>query len=84
VTLSGERPAQGADTGFGTVQAAVPSQTATAVAFWYRLDPSIHPAEIAAKIGRSERTFRRYWPPMSQRAVNGHEARRLAEGLHAS
>jgi hypothetical protein len=61
---------------------AVPPETAAAVAFWFRRDPSMHPAEVAAKIGRSERTVRRYWPPTSQRAINGHETRRLADGLH--
>ncbi|MEV0726892.1 DUF2637 domain-containing protein [Micromonospora purpureochromogenes] len=41
----------------------VPSDTAAAVAYWYRRDPAMHPADIAARIGRSERTVRRYWPP---------------------
>jgi hypothetical protein len=44
----------------------------------------MHPADIAAKIGRSERTVRRYWPPTSKQAVNGHETGRLADGLRAS
>ncbi|MGS2619779.1 DUF2637 domain-containing protein [Micromonospora sp. LZ34] len=39
------------------------SDTAAAVAYWHRRDPDLHPAEIAARIGRSERTVRRYWPP---------------------
>jgi hypothetical protein len=38
-----------------------PSDTAAAVAYWHRHDPRLHPAEIAARIGRSERTVRRYW-----------------------
>ena len=42
---------------------AVPSETAAAVAYWYRRDPQLHPAAIGAKIGRSERTVRRHWPP---------------------
>jgi hypothetical protein len=41
----------------------VPSQTAAAVAHWYWQDPAMHPAVIAEKIGKSERTVRRYWPP---------------------
>jgi hypothetical protein len=64
-------------------ESSVPSKTPTAVAFWYRRDPSMHLAEIAAKMGRYERTVRRYWPPTAQQAINGHEARRLADGLRA-
>jgi hypothetical protein len=41
----------------------VPSGTAAAVAYWHRRDPSLRPAQIAARIGRSERTVRRHWPP---------------------
>jgi predicted transcriptional regulator len=41
----------------------VPSGTAAAVAYWYRRHPQMHPAEIADRIGRSERTVRRHWPP---------------------
>lgn len=41
----------------------VPKETAAAVAFWYHRAPNLHPAEIGARIGRSERTVRRYWPP---------------------
>ncbi|WP_433612594.1 hypothetical protein ACQP2P_01770 [Dactylosporangium sp. CA-139114] len=63
---------------------AVPADTAAAVAYWYRRDPSMHPADIAAKIGRSERTVRRYWPPPPERHTNGHQAGRLAEQLGAS
>ncbi|MGW9196604.1 DUF2637 domain-containing protein [Micromonospora chersina] len=40
----------------------VPADTAPAVAYWRRRDPTLHPAEIAARIGRSERTVRRHWP----------------------
>ncbi|MGN9807107.1 DUF2637 domain-containing protein [Micromonospora sp. L32] len=42
---------------------AVPTDTAAAVAYWHGRDPTLHPSEIAARIGRSERTVRRYWPP---------------------
>ncbi|MCP3785265.1 DUF2637 domain-containing protein [Micromonospora sp. A3M-1-15] len=46
----------------------VPADTAPAVAYWRRRDPTLHPAEIAARIGRSERTVRRHWPsPGKQR-----------------
>lgn len=45
----------------------VPTETASAVAYWYRREPTLHPAEIAARIGRSERTVRRYWPPPATR-----------------
>ncbi|PSK62941.1 hypothetical protein B0E53_05138 [Micromonospora sp. MH33] len=41
----------------------VPSETPAAVAYWYQREPDLHPAEIAARIGRSERTVRRHWPP---------------------
>ncbi|PSK63104.1 hypothetical protein B0E53_04973 [Micromonospora sp. MH33] len=40
-----------------------PSETPAAVAYWYRREPDLHPAEVAARIGRSERTVRRHWPP---------------------
>ncbi|PWR14879.1 hypothetical protein DKT69_14115 [Micromonospora sicca] len=62
----------------------VPSTTAAAVAYWYRRDPDLHPAEIAARIGRSERTVRRHWPPPTDTAtppVNGPHARHVADGL---
>jgi hypothetical protein len=49
----------------------VPSDTAAAVAYWYELDPHLHPAQIAARIGRSERTVRRYWPPPRRMASPG-------------
>jgi hypothetical protein len=64
--------------------AVVPSDTAAAVAYWHGRDPSLHPADIAAKIGRSERTVRRYWPPTPARTANGHDASGLAEQLRAS
>jgi hypothetical protein len=40
----------------------VPTGTAAAVIYWRRRDPTLHPAEIATRIGKSERTVRRYWP----------------------
>jgi hypothetical protein len=40
--------------------------TSVAVAYWYRTNPNLHPADIAARIGKSERTVRRYWPPTQQ------------------
>ncbi|MGW0218512.1 DUF2637 domain-containing protein [Micromonospora chokoriensis] len=46
----------------------VPTDTAGAVAYWYHRDPSLHPADIATRIGRSERTVRRYWPPVPRTA----------------
>lgn len=46
----------------------VPAKTPAAVAYWHQRDPTMHPADIAARIGRSERTVRRYWPPTLQRA----------------
>ncbi|QGN49806.1 DUF2637 domain-containing protein [Micromonospora sp. WMMC415] len=64
--------------------AATRSDTSAAVAYWYRRDPSMHPAEIAAKIGRSERTVRRYWPPSTRRTPHGHHASRRADPLRAS
>jgi hypothetical protein len=60
----------------------VPSSTADAVAYWYQRDPGLHPAEIGAKIGRSERTVRRYWPGPSQRpsaTANGETVHHLVE-----
>ncbi|WP_308194927.1 DUF2637 domain-containing protein [Micromonospora sp. R77] len=53
----------------------VPSETASAVAYWHRRDPTLHPADIAARIGRSERTVRRYWPPLPSRAPSGNANR---------
>ncbi|GHJ52925.1 hypothetical protein Nm8I071_22320 [Nonomuraea sp. TT08I-71] len=60
----------------------VPSETAAAVAYWHRREPHLHPAEIAARIGRSERTVRRYWPPRPQTppAANANHAGDLTEG----
>ncbi|WP_433493668.1 DUF2637 domain-containing protein [Micromonospora sp. CA-248089] len=60
----------------------VPSETAAAVAYWHRREPHLHPAEIAARIGRSERTVRRYWPPRPQTppAANENHAGDLTEG----
>jgi hypothetical protein len=46
--------------------ASVPQETAAAVAYWYDIDPELHPRDIAARIGRSERTVRRYLPPGSR------------------
>jgi hypothetical protein len=60
---------------------AVPTHTAAAVAYWYRRDPGLHPADIASRIGRSERTVRRYWPPTDQPCLSGTPARRPADSL---
>ncbi|MFG1888109.1 DUF2637 domain-containing protein [Micromonospora sp. NPDC049051] len=49
--------------GTGSDRDVVPPGTAAAVAYWHRRDPRMHPAQIAARIGRSERTVRRHWPP---------------------
>ncbi|MGC4885759.1 DUF2637 domain-containing protein [Micromonospora sp. DT227] len=49
--------------------------TASAVAYWQHHDPKLLPAEVAARIGRSERTVRRHWQPRtgSQSArAHGH------------
>ncbi|BFU47701.1 DUF2637 domain-containing protein [Krasilnikovia sp. MM14-A1004] len=57
----------------------VPTQTAAAVAYWLRRDPTMHPDDIAARVGRSSRQVRRYMPPAAlgdRRRVNG-ERRRL-------
>ena len=60
----------------GTADDMVPSGTAAAVAYWYRRNPRMHPAEIGARISRSERTVRRYWPPATGNGgrVNGNHA----------
>lgn len=71
------------DPGDGRSGPVVPSDTAGAVAYWYRHDPSLHPADIATRIGRSERTVRRYWPPV-QRTANGHDISRSTEQVGAS
>ncbi|MEV4539341.1 DUF2637 domain-containing protein [Asanoa sp. NPDC049518] len=39
---------------------APPADTREAVEFWRRRDATLHPAEIATRIGRSERTVRRH------------------------
>nr|WP_233600029.1 DUF2637 domain-containing protein [Micromonospora sp. M71_S20] len=67
----------------GRNSADVPPDTAGAVAYWYRQDPSLHPAEIATRIGRSERTVRRYWPP-GPRSANRHDTNRATEQASAS
>lgn len=61
----------------------VPPDTAGAVAYWYRQDPSLHPADIATRIGRSERTVRRYWPPV-RRTAKGRDTSRATEQVGAS
>ncbi|MGC9668500.1 DUF2637 domain-containing protein [Planosporangium sp. 12N6] len=64
----------------------VPSDTPAAVAYWYRRDPNLHPAEIGAKIGRSERTVRRYWPGPLRRGPatgNGEAVDQLAGTVRA-
>ncbi|MFI6333221.1 DUF2637 domain-containing protein [Micromonospora chersina] len=60
----------------------VPSETAAAVAYWHRREPHLHPAEIAARIGRSERTVRRHWPPRPQTppAANANHTSDFTEG----
>lgn len=40
---------------------AVIADTASAVAYWRRREPALQPAEVAARIGKSERTVRRHW-----------------------
>ncbi|WP_338044195.1 DUF2637 domain-containing protein [Micromonospora tulbaghiae] len=52
--------------------AQITAATPAAVAYWYQRDPSMHPAQIAARIGRSERTVRRYWPPAKLQRSNAH------------
>ncbi|MET7968756.1 DUF2637 domain-containing protein [Micromonospora sp. NPDC005305] len=66
-----QRPSRGPMKGDNRTDEPVPSETAAAIAYWHRRDPDLHPAEIAARIGRSERTVRRYWPP---RAVASPQA----------
>jgi hypothetical protein len=39
-----------------------PTDTAGAVAYWHRHDPTLSIPEVAGKIGKSARTVRRYWP----------------------
>ncbi|MGW3615355.1 DUF2637 domain-containing protein [Micromonospora sp. NPDC005163] len=64
-----KEPRTETDTAEGAVSdgGPVPPETVGAVAYWYRREPNLHPAEIAARIGRSERTVRRYWPPPATR-----------------
>ncbi|MFI5851573.1 DUF2637 domain-containing protein [Micromonospora chalcea] len=52
--------------------AQIAAATPAAVAYWYQRDPSMHPAQIAERIGRSERTVRRYWPPAKLQRSNAH------------
>ncbi|MFG2043934.1 hypothetical protein [Dactylosporangium sp. NPDC048998] len=40
---------------------AAPRETAAAVAYWRQRDPTLRSGEIAARIGRSQRTVYRYW-----------------------
>ncbi|WKU03406.1 DUF2637 domain-containing protein [Micromonospora sp. HUAS LYJ1] len=54
------------------------TDTAAAVAYWRRHDPQLQPAEIAVRIGRSERTVRRHWQPRTPThttRVNGRPVR---------
>ncbi|WP_433388636.1 DUF2637 domain-containing protein [Micromonospora sp. KLBMP9576] len=51
------------------------ADTAAAVAYWRRRDPALQPGEVAARIGRSERTVRRHWQPRAgarTARTNGH------------
>ncbi|GAA0902999.1 hypothetical protein GCM10009558_001370 [Virgisporangium aurantiacum] len=62
----GERPAGSQDGDLDTAEPndePVPQTAAAAVAYWYQRRPDLHPREIGKRIGRSERTVRRYWPP---------------------
>ncbi|MFE9207509.1 hypothetical protein [Micromonospora sp. NPDC007230] len=53
------------------------------MAYWHHRDPDLHPAQIAERIGRSERTVRRHWPPppppSSPPHINGHLADSLRQ-----
>ncbi|WP_428962971.1 DUF2637 domain-containing protein [Micromonospora fluostatini] len=53
--------------------------TAEAVRWWHQRDPALHPAQIADRIGRSERTVRRYWPPTSTPATSPCPPRRATD-----
>ncbi|MET7949026.1 DUF2637 domain-containing protein [Micromonospora sp. NPDC005324] len=53
-----------------------PADTAAAVAYWRHRDPELLPADIAARIGKSERTVYRYWSPPTPN-VNGRPADNL-------
>ncbi|SCG38154.1 DUF2637 domain-containing protein [Micromonospora coxensis] len=58
----------------------VPTTTAAAVAYWRQRDPALHPAEVAARIGKSERTVRRHWPPRTTtRRTSGHPRHQPAQ-----
>lgn len=50
----------------GRPTTSVRADTTTAVAYWCRQDPGMRPADIAARIGRSERTVRRHLPKAQQ------------------
>ncbi|MFY1656106.1 DUF2637 domain-containing protein [Micromonospora sp. WMMD1274] len=78
----GSRPVGGARDDDAKTAATIPSghesaaqiaaATPAAVAYWYQRDPSMHPAQVAERIGRSERTVRRYWPPAKLQRSNAH------------
>ncbi|MEU4680899.1 DUF2637 domain-containing protein [Micromonospora sp. NPDC023737] len=56
---------------------AVIADTASAVAYWRRREPALQPAEVAARIGKSERTVRRHWHQRGTTSAghrNGHPA----------
>jgi hypothetical protein len=55
-----ERPATGGKQASADGQP--PTDTAAAVAYWHRHDPTLSIPEVADKIGKSARTVRRYWP----------------------
>ncbi|MCT2280477.1 DUF2637 domain-containing protein [Micromonospora chalcea] len=78
-----EDQGHGPDPDGGNSSAEVPSDTAGAVAYWYQQNPSLHPADIATRIGRSERTVRRYWPPVP-RTRSGHDTSRATERVATS
>ncbi|MFV2102095.1 DUF2637 domain-containing protein [Micromonospora sp. LOL_024] len=68
---SGDRHEEGPPSGGDTWLA----DTAAAVAYWRRRDPTLQPGEVAARIGRSERTVRRHWQPRAgtrTARTNGH------------
>ncbi|MER7474794.1 hypothetical protein [Micromonospora sp. NPDC000018] len=58
----------------------MPTGTAAAVTYWRRRDPTLHPAEIATRIGKSERTVRRHWPTPARNSAP-HANGRLADSL---
>ncbi|RKN46159.1 DUF2637 domain-containing protein [Micromonospora endolithica] len=56
------------------------TDTAAAVAYWRHNDPALQPGEVAARIGRSERTVRRHWQPRAESLTarpNGHPTGKL-------